>query len=564
MSAAPIPILPQHLRKSQTFETARQAVEAGNVKQPKGNLKPNSPEVPQPAEGYTGGKVIMKPKASNSSSSSMETDESKQNEQGKNNLRDNKKSNYERLSNLSSTGNHNASDPFYDADATVLGSEGSSTSSETDGLEEDGQGQAGSKGGNADKPGEALSLLMTRLGAPKPIPEELKKDLDCVSAAVIKAGGLVANRPQENRERKGQVLEMEDVDMDLGKSIQQFRTLKCHNSKTRNTVTLGLEIILHTQDRTRQSGQAKVDSKTDLSRNILQLLAYTKTELLSPATLGELGPLIERPDESTLPKVDFKDLLPPASSTAVPKDFQFDPSLPEYVKEQKIEFLLVQKPLESTTAWSFPSEENMHKIWNHVRNKLDSDYILDVCLWCRFEKSTGITSFMLSTVNLPVMAEVRHEIRAYQEIEGLKFETYNKSLFIKRYGISMYLPKEQAGLTPQRILRAIFYKHRDLYTRNVKLLSKHRFESNAPGYQIGQRSRIGDAIVLFDSAELAEKLRPYDEDYRFTVSKGFNVTLKGGVRGDGHQQFSAEMTSKVLGGATEQAMRHAMNAHSTA
>ena len=96
----------------------------------------------------------------------------------------------------------------------------------------------------------------------------------------------------------------------------------------------------------------------------------------------------------------------------------------------------------------------MRKIWNFVRNKLDSDYILDVCLWCRHDKATGITSIMLSTVNLPIMEQVRHEIRVYREVEGMQFETYNKTLFVKRYGISMYVPKEHAGLSANRILRA--------------------------------------------------------------------------------------------------------------
>ena len=125
----------------------------------------------------------------------------------------------------------------------------------------------------------------------------------------------------------------------------------------------------------------------------------------------------------------------------------------------------------------------------------------------------------------------------------------------------MYVPKQHAGLSAQRILRAVFYKHKDIYTRNVRLLSKHRFESNALGYQIGQRSRIGDDILLFDSPELAEKLKGYDEDFRFTVSKGFNVTLKGGMRGEGHQAFSADMRSKVITGAADQALRNAMAAH---
>lgn len=382
---------------------------------------------------------------------------------------------------------------------------------------------------------------MHQLGGPKPIDEKVKRDLSCVSAAVIKAGGLVSSRPQENRERRGQVLELENVELDLGKNSNAL-------------------YFLHSPEKYEYSillAQSRVSKFHKLQEKI------RRTYPLSHTSTGKLGPLIERPEESTLQQIDYKDLLPPPSGTETPADFKFNLSLPEYVKEQRIEFLLIQKPIDTaiSTAWSFPSEEQMRRIWNFVRTKLDSDYILDVCLWCRHDKVTGITSLLLSTVNLPIMEQVRHEIRVYREVEGMQFETYNKALFVKRYGISMYVPKEHAGLSANRILRAVFYKHRDIYTRNVTLLSKHRFKTNPPGYQISQRSRIGDAIFLFNSPELASKLKNYDEDYRFTVSRGFNITLKGGARGEGHQLFSADMTSKVIVDAASKAMENAKNSY---
>ena len=463
----------------------------------------------------------MKPKASSSSDSSMDAESG----QGRSKMAGPKFSSkiimYYFLLYITA----NASDPFYDADATVLGGELSDSSSpDSNNNSTPNPSDAPSDAAAADasenmKQGEEISTMLSLLGAPKPIPEDVKRDLDGVSAAVIKAGGLISNKPQENRERRGQVLELENMDLDLGKP---------HIRMQLNTAKM--------------------------ADQYLQYFPHTPFS-------GELDPLIERPDEGSLQRIDYKDLLPPPSSASVPIDFEFDASLPEYVREQKIEFLLVQKPTGSELAWAFPSEENLHKIWTFVRNKLDSDYILDVCLWCRLDKMTGIASIMLSTINLQVMTQVRHEIRIYEEIEGLKFETYCKTLFIKRYGISMYIPKEHAGLSPQRILRALFYKQRDLYTRNVRLLSKHRFKSNAPGYQLGQRSRIGDAILLFDSPELAAKLKPYDEEHRFSVSKGFSVTLKGGMRGEGHQNFSSEMTSTVITNAAEQAMKSALDAH---
>lgn len=437
----------------------------------------------------------------------------------------------------------NSSHSYFDADATVIDSEFDMSTSTEGSAGDKNEAKMDVEDHTTNTSGGEIVSMMQQLGGPKPIPDKVKRDLQGVSAAVIKAGGLVSNRPQENRERKGQVLELENVELDLGNNkllvLREYRSNRCASSTIYS---------LQTTTSTFRQATCSIEN-------------ISATEQPFTFATGELKPLPERPDDSTLQRVDFNDLLPPPSDAPVPADFAFDATLPEYVKEQRIEFLLVQQPTESTTAWSFPTEEQMRAVWNFVRIKLDSDFILDVCLWCRQEKVSGITSLMLSTVNLQVMEQVRHEIRIYREIEGLKFETYNKALFIKKYGISMYVPKEHAGLNVTRILRALFYKHRELYTRNITLLSKHRFESNPPGYQISQRSRIGDAIFLFDSTELASKLKNFDEDFRFTVSRGFNVTLKGGARGEGHQNFSPEMTSKVITGAADQAMRSAVNSH---
>ena len=78
---------------------------------------------------------------------------------------------------------------------------------------------------------------------------------------------------------------------------------------------------------------------------------------------------------------------------------------------------------------------------------------MEVCLWTRTDQA-GIASIMLSTLNLKLMEEIRHEIR-----KGYRLETFNKSQFVRRYGISMYVPKEHANLTPLRLLRSLFYKN---------------------------------------------------------------------------------------------------------
>ena len=54
------------------------------------------------------------------------------------------------------------------------------------------------------------------------------------------------------------------------------------------------------------------------------------------------------------------------------------------------------------------------------------------------------------------MNQIRHEIRLYNGHRGYKFETYNKLRFIKRYGISLYVPRENAAYKFRTIGRTLF------------------------------------------------------------------------------------------------------------
>ena len=83
-------------------------------------------------------------------------------------------------------------------------------------------------------------------------------------------------------------------------------------------------------------------------------------------------------------------------------------------------------------------------IFDHVRERCDHDQIFQVCLWTPTEKPSGITSIMLSTLNIGLMEQIRNKIRLYDKHRGFRLETYSKSQFVKKYGISMYIPKESA------------------------------------------------------------------------------------------------------------------------
>ena len=225
-----------------------------------------------------------------------------------------------------------------------------------------------------------------------------------------------------------------------------------------------------------------------------------------------------------------------------------DYTLPEFVKEQRIELAVVCKPLDnSTDKWGFPPAQVLQEIFDHVRDR-DEVEILDVCLWSRVEKATGIASIMLSTINLALFIETRHRIRTYTAYPGYKLETYQKSKFMDRYGLSMYVPRDNANLSPSRLLRALFYKNKQLYTTKIKLLTRTTFTSDPPNHNPDARSRVGDRILLFDSAELAEKLKPYPETHKFFLSKNFSITFKGGNRA-GSDLFTEEARNSMMLGA---------------
>ena len=265
-----------------------------------------------------------------------------------------------------------------------------------------------------------------------------------------------------------------------------------------------------------------------------------------------------RPDENTLRKITADELLPPPSDQIVPLDFVLDGQEHSFVANQRIEFLVLRRPvLDSDAPWDFPSEEQLRAMYSAVRQKCDHDLILDVCQYSRVDPKTGIATMMLSTVDLALMLRVRHEVRVYMGHMGYKYETYSKSAFMKKYGITMYIQRENGDINPYRILRTLFYKYRHLKC-NVNLLSRRTFLTDRSDKPSHRRSRIGDMILLLDGPQLYEKLRNEDENTRYFLSQGFSVTLKGGFRGpDATNSFAHSFASNVIVSNAEEAMNQA-------
>ena len=270
----------------------------------------------------------------------------------------------------------------------------------------------------------------------------------------------------------------------------------------------------------------------------------------------------ERPEEHTLPKLSSRELLPPSSTAPIPLEYEHDVNDHEFVQERRIEFLVMKKSrTNKTIPVGFLDEAELQRLFDDVRNSLDDIQIMDTVLWIRVEKATTISSMMLCTINYRLFNEVRHHIRLYDGIPGFRIETYEKAEFVKKYGLTMYVPKDNANLSPTTLIRTLMFKYKELYTKDIVLLSRATFTTDHPDKKPDARSRIGDRILLFDSPSLAEKLRPYPEDKKFMLNRGFSVTIKGGHRGNSITDiFAHSVTSNIIKSAADEAMANAQKA----
>ena len=125
---------------------------------------------------------------------------------------------------------------------------------------------------------------------------------------------------------------------------------------------------------------------------------------------------------------------------------------------------------------------------------------------------------------------------------------------------TVYNPRDNANLSPTTLIRTPMFKYKELYTKDIVLLSRSTFTSDHPDKKPEARSRIGDRIFLFDSSSLAERLCRYPDDKKFKLNRGFSVTIKGGHRENGITNiFAHSVTSNIIKNAAEEAMANAQD-----
>ena len=331
-------------------------------------------------------------------------------------------------------------------------------------------------------------------------------------------------------------------DLDAGSAAQ--RDLQNDLSKVREAVSLAGGLASNKPDFEKQKD--RVGQHVEVVEEWVDLTEETFDDLP------------ERPAENTLRRISLKELFPPATSMPVPLDMEIDGDELSFVANQRIEFLvLMRKEGDAKTSWGFPSEAQLLKMYNYVRDVADHDLIMDVCLWCRVDAKTGIASIMLSTIHLPLFKRIRHEIRVYAGFPGFRCETYSKITFMQKYGVTLYIPKEVAGMNEKRLFKTLFRKYRHLNVRFL-ILTRTTFTRDHPDKPPHKRSRIGDRILLLDGPALYEVLKTEPEDKKYFLNDGFSVTLRGGIRSTGPTSlFASSFASQVISGLPHETMRQA-------
>ena len=109
----------------------------------------------------------------------------------------------------------------------------------------------------------------------------------------------------------------------------------------------------------------------------------------------------DRPAEQSLRQITNTELLPPPSDMPLPLDPPHDPDLPEFVSEQRIEFLVMARSRGNNLVsiypkikartnilltdnpdepWGFPNEDMLQKIYDKICTEIDHIQIMDVVL----------------------------------------------------------------------------------------------------------------------------------------------------------------------------------------
>ena len=159
---------------------------------------------------------------------------------------------------------------------------------------------------------------------------------------------------------------------------------------------------------------------------------------------------------------------------------------------------------------------------------------------------------VVTTMGCKTSAETSDKIKSLQQDDAL----------------TIYVQRHNKGYLPKGMLRFLFDNYPDLIS-DYEILYMKRLDTNRP---IGQRSRIGDYIVVIGGEDILSKIARYPEDHVFHLSKRWRITIKGGrwngtpgssdsdpTRSHSTASFQSSFASKLMANLSSEAAKEASN-----
>ena len=119
----------------------------------------------------------------------------------------------------------------------------------------------------------------------------------------------------------------------------------------------------------------------------------------------------------------------------------------------------------------------------------------------------------------------RAEIRNYNEIADVTFDTFARDEFIEKRTASIYIPRRFKCFGPQLTIESLMSDYPGLHSEFV-ILHRHVFEEDIPG----RPKREGDCILIIGGPHFLEKLSFYPEEFVFHINRQWKFTVRGGPR----------------------------------
>ena len=216
--------------------------------------------------------------------------------------------------------------------------------------------------------------------------------------------------------------------------------------------------------------------------------------------------------------------------------------------------------------WAFPNYEMMEDLYDSIMSELviDEPNVFDVAITYGVDKSSGMASITLYTLNMPVFNLVRQAIRSYTGKEGYTFESYSKIAFMKQNALTIYVPRKYKWAVYIPLMRKLFDNYHSLIS-DYQHLYTMTFTADRDDRQPGQRSRIGDKIIVLGGNDLMTKIQAFPENFVFHIMERWKITIRGGQRvGDqltpeelelvrASASFSKDFSEQLISGMAKEA-----------